>query len=279
MYWRFLRALEHLLTGALISLAVAALNVLGHPPGWRNAVVRWWHRRLCRILALQLEVSGTPREHALLVSNHISWLDIPVLGAQGHIVFLSKADVRRWPVIGWMAAVAGTLFIERGANRFAEVIAAVRASADSGVSVVVFAEGTTTDGAQVLRFLPRLFAVVQPCGTEIAKHPGAYAPTRRLQPIALRYGSGSQPHAIAPFIGDDTLVRHLWRVLKHPGIPVQLCFLPCIPTEGQDRRALAASTRGAIQSALGLDLQPPPSASDPAISSAGMQSQCLLPHD
>lgn len=241
MLWRLTHALAHLLTGALISLVVVTLGLLGHPPVWQRNVVHWWHQRLCRVLALEVRVSGRPAEQAMLVANHISWLDIPVLGAQGPIGFLSKAEVRRWPVVGWMAAVAGTLFIERGANRFSEAIAAMRARIGNGNSVVVFAEGTTSDGAGVRRFLPRLFAVAQ-------------SPGIQLQPVALRYGLGPEPDPIAPFINDDTLVAHLWRVLAHPGLRVEVRFLPpVLASQGQDRRGLAEATRAAIITARARD--------------------------
>ncbi len=255
MFLRLLRALEHLLTGTLISVAIAGLRGIGQPPVWQPAVMRWWYRRLCRILALQITVTGQVAERAMLVANHISWLDITVLGAQEPISFLSKDEVRHWPVIGWMATLAGTLFIERGANRFAEAIASVRARIVSGCSVVVFAEGTTSNGAGVRRFLPRLFAVVQtpcPADARTGSQDGP-APVIQLQPVALRYGHGPCPHPVAPFIGDDRLVQHLWRVLKEPGIPVQLMFLPTIATQGQDRRALAEAARAAILAALELD--------------------------
>lgn len=247
MIWRLLRLLEHLLTGALISLMVTALHRAGHPPAWRLAVVRWWHERLCRIFALRVQVSGHLASPALLVANHISWLDIPVLGAQGPISFLSKAEVRRWPMIGWMATVAGTLFIERGAHHAPAVIAALRARLAQGTNMVLFAEGTTSDGAQVRRFLPRLFAVVQP-------EPGGAA--MQLQPVALRYGQGPEPDAIAPFIGDDTLIRHLVRLLRYPGLTVSVILLPPIEVRDQDRRTLADTARAAILDSMPLRTEP-----------------------
>jgi hypothetical protein len=83
--------------------------------------VRWWHRRLFRALELRVRVTGDFAERALLVANHIAWLDIPVIGAQGQIAFLSKAEARAWPLIGWMAETAGTLFITRGANEVGDL--------------------------------------------------------------------------------------------------------------------------------------------------------------
>ncbi|EIC22473.1 lysophospholipid acyltransferase family protein [Thiorhodovibrio frisius] len=238
--------MEHLLTGALISLVATGLHLLGQPPAWHPQFVRWWHARLCRILALEITLCGQLSERALVVANHISWLDIPVLGAQGSVGFLSKAEVRRWPVIGWMAAVSGTVFIERGAHRFADAIAALRARIAAGFAVVIFPEGTTSDGTAVRRFLPRLFAVAQPA----ADTGGGEAEPIRLQPVALRYGSGPQPDTIAPYIDDDTLVCHLWQVLKHPGIAVRVTFLPSIDARGQGRRQLADQARAAILNAL-----------------------------
>lgn len=111
---RGVRVSEHLLTGGAIALALSTGHRFGWRPVWLPAVVRWWHRRLCRALELKVRVTGELAERALLVANHISWLDIPVLGAQGQIGFLSKAEVRDWPLIGWMAETAGTLFIARG---------------------------------------------------------------------------------------------------------------------------------------------------------------------
>lgn len=244
MIWRLALLLAHLLGGALVSLVVTVLSFVGHPPVWQSRVVQWWHQRLCHILALRIQVTGQSVGPALLVANHISWLDIPVLGAQGAMGFLSKAQVRHWPLIGWMAEVAGTLFIERGAHRATAVMAALRARLVGGASVVVFAEGTTSDGTQVRRFLPRLFAVVQP---DADRH---NAPMT-LQPVALRYDEPPGPDAIAPFIGEDTLVRHLLRVLQHPGLSVSVMLLPPIAVGHHSRRALAEAARDAIVTALG----------------------------
>lgn len=270
---KVLRMVEHLLTGALISLAVVALRALGRSPAWQPAVVQWWHQRLCRLLALDIRVAGTPASAALLVANHISWLDIPVLGAQGQIGFLSKAEVRRWPIIGWMAEVAGTLFIERGANRFNAAIAAVRERIVAGFSVVIFAEGTTSDGGQIRRFLPRLFAVVQAADRDSgarADMGAAAAAVIPLQPVALRYGGERQPDPVAPFIDDAALVPHIWGVLKQPGLKVQVTFLPCVSLDGRDRKTLAETSRSAIAAALQLGAAQPQAASSVAARQAAV---------
>jgi 1-acyl-sn-glycerol-3-phosphate acyltransferase len=211
---------------------------LPHPRFTR--LVRWWHGRLCRLLGLTVHVRGQPGEAVLLVANHVSWLDIPVLGARGPIVFLSKAEVRSWPLVGWMAGIASTLYIERGAHQATHLAADIGMHIRTGCSVAIFPEGTTGDGHDLRRFHPRLFAAAQ-------------QPGLRLQPVAIRYGSNTAPDAVAPFIGDDSLVPHLWRVLRQPGIRVEVSFLPTLDSEGIDRRRLAESSRAAIAGALGLD--------------------------
>lgn len=228
-----------LIAGLVIAVYVAAAAGLGRRPAWTPRIVRWWHGRICRSLDLQVRVQGAPAPAALLIANHVSWLDVPVLGALGEIGFLSKAEVRQWPAIGWLAAVAGTLFIARGANQTAELTAAIATRIRAGQRVAIFPEGTTTDGSRLLRFHPRLFAVGQ-------------GPGIRIQPVALRYGSGPQPDPIAPFVGDDNLIAHLLRLLRHPGLEIRVDFLAPIEPSELDRRTLAEQAQAAIAGALGV---------------------------
>lgn len=245
--WRALRVMEHLLTGALISLYVSAFARFGRAPSWGPAVVRWWHGRLCRALGLRIQVIGQVAQSCLLVSNHISWLDIPVLGAQAELGFLSKSEVRRWPLVGWMAGVAGTLFIERGGHQVGRMVTRIGDEITRGRILAIFPEGTTTDGRVVLGFHPRLFAVVQ-------------RPGLRIQPVAIGYRSGDQrtPDLSVPYIGEDSLVANLWRVIRHPDLVVHVHFLdPIEPCPGEERRALASRARLGIVDALGAPPVPP----------------------
>jgi 1-acyl-sn-glycerol-3-phosphate acyltransferase len=105
--------------------------------------------------------------------------------------------------------------------------------------VLVFPEGTTSDGHGLRRFQPRPFAVAQRSGCPV-------------QPVAIRYGSNDAPDPIAPFVGDDSLAAHLLRVLRRPGIRVEVSFLPVIQRQELDRRHLAASSRAAIAERLGV---------------------------
>ncbi len=240
LLWRGSRFLLHLLTALLlVASAVALPRALGLRPIGLAALTRWWYRRLCRILGLRLTVTGGLAPGILLVANHISWLDIPVLGAQGDIAFLSKAEIRAWPLIGWMAEVLGTLFITRGANQARDIADQIARRARAGQVVVIFPEATTADGTQLRPFHPRLFAAAQESGS-------------RLQPVALRYGEPDRLDRIAPFIGDDQPLPHLLRVLRHPGIRVQVQFLPPLASAGLDRKGMAEACRRAIGEALGL---------------------------
>lgn len=235
-----MRALLAMAGGLVAIVAINLADLAGRRPRWTPRVVRGWHRQVCRALDLEIHTTGKPEPTALLVANHVSWLDVPVLGAQGEIGFLSKAEVRRWPIIGWMAAVAGTLFIARGANQTTQIMIEIQDRIRAGRPVVVFPEGTTGDGTELLRFHPRLFALGQESGTLV-------------QPVALRYGPPAAPDPVAPFIGDESLAAHLWRILRHAELTATVHFLPPIDTEQLDRRQVADRARTAIAWALGLD--------------------------
>ncbi|NEV62003.1 lysophospholipid acyltransferase family protein [Thiorhodococcus minor] len=241
--YRGLRVAEHLITGAVIAAYVRArYGRAERPPAWLPAAVRWWHARLCRALGIEIEVRGRLAHGCLLVGNHISWLDIPAIGAQDNIGFLSKSDVRHWPLIGWMAEIAGTRFIERGGNQSSQVFDHLRSDLMRGRAVMIFPEGTTTDGDSVKRFHPRLLAAAQ-------------APDLGIQPVAISYHRGDDPapDQDAPYVGEDSLAANLWRLLRHPNLIAKIRFLPPIrDTQGEQRRALAERTRAAVLEALDL---------------------------
>jgi len=240
-YWRALRVTLHVLVAALVTAVAALLCALHLQTGWLARVTRAWHARLCRLLGLDIQVDGTAADGVLLVANHVSWLDIPVLGACAPFVFLSKSEVRHWPLIGWMAGIVDTLYIERGAHQTADLAAAIGDQIRAGRSVVIFPEGTTGEGHDLRRFHSRLFAAAQ--------QPGI-----RVQPVAIRYGSNGKPDGVAPFVGDDGLVSHLWRVLHQRRLPVRITFLPAFDPAGLDRRALAEQSRAAIAGVLGISV-------------------------
>lgn len=239
--WRSLRLFAHLVTGVVLTLLLvrrAPDGAYRHRPG----IVRWWHERACRILGIHVQISGAlPEGSALLVANHISWLDIPVLGSAGPIAFLSKAEVRDWPVMGWLAAAAGTHFIARGSGEAAQVGERMGNHLQQHGYLALFPEGTTTDGRAVKPFFPRLLGAASTAGVPVV-------------PVALRYRRDGGLDPIAPFIGQQTLLSHLRHTLCAPRFDVQIAIGPPLDPTRLDRRSLARRARDEIVAALaGLD--------------------------
>jgi 1-acyl-sn-glycerol-3-phosphate acyltransferase len=235
--WRLLRLSAHLTTGATLGLGVAACGALKVPRPWLPALVGWWHRGLCRCLSIEVRRVGSTGNTGLLVSNHVSWLDIPVLGGIVPTRFVSKAEVRTWPLVGWLAGLAGTIFLRRGGHQASAIARSIGAGVREGELVAIFPEGTTYDGRAPGRFHARLFAAVEQVDASVL-------------PVAIRYGDGVEPDPVAPFIGEDTLLAHLWRVLKHPGLSVTVTFLEPLSSADLSRRQLAERCRAVIADAI-----------------------------
>jgi 1-acyl-sn-glycerol-3-phosphate acyltransferase len=206
----------------------------------RRAIVRAWHRGVLRIFGVRLSIEGEATdEPALYVSNHVSWTDIPIIGALSDVTFLSKDEVARWPVVGTLATRSGTLYIRRGGKNAAnEASDVITFSLIRGQSVLVFPEGTTTRGESVRRFHPRLFAAAQ-----LAE--------RLVQPVTLRYLDADGRHdPDAAWVGDDPLGPHLWRLLGRRRNPVAVTFGPALSARGSERRALAEQAHARVAAAL-----------------------------
>jgi 1-acyl-sn-glycerol-3-phosphate acyltransferase len=232
--------LLHIGTGFVLAVATGAL-LRPHAPLPRRAT-HWWLARLTRILGLDIVVAGTPPDRAALwVSNHVSWLDIPVLGAVTPMHFLSKAEVAGWPLIGRLATAGGTLYIRRGHGQVHQRAKDIAAHIDAGRAIVVFPEGTTTDGSAVRSFHPPLFRVATDEG-------------RPLQPVVIRYphdGGGSHP--AAPFIGDDEFHVHLWRLLREDRVRVEVTLLP-LRVPGRDAPACPRELADQVRAEVGVQL-------------------------
>jgi 1-acyl-sn-glycerol-3-phosphate acyltransferase len=235
--WRLLRALVHLAHG----LAVMALRFPSLDAGGRQARVQWWSAKLLRMLGIGLAVQGTPRGGAtLLVANHVSWLDVAAIHAVApRARFVAKADVRHWPLLGWLVAGAGTLFIERESKR--DALRVVHQMADAlraGDLVAVFPEGTTGSGRDLLPFHANLLQA-------------AIATATPAQPVVLRFHEPGQPFSpAAEFLGETTLAQSLWRMARAQGLQVTVQLLDAEGTSHADRRALAAHLRERIGEAL-----------------------------
>jgi 1-acyl-sn-glycerol-3-phosphate acyltransferase len=236
-----------------IACAVAILlfclagHGLARPFGGGDRWVRRFLGLVARAFGARVTVSGHRRaRNVLIVANHVSWMDILVLGGASGAAFVSKDAVARWPVVGWLARIGGTIFIRR------ESRAATRGQADAlgaalatGRPAALFPEGTTGDGRTLAPFRPSLFAAVAP------PPPGV-----QVQPVAILYGPAATE--IAWTEGESTAANAL-RLLAWPGtLPVTLHFLaPIDPSAMADRKAIAAAARAAIAAALpcGRDLR------------------------
>ncbi|MFO8141996.1 MAG: lysophospholipid acyltransferase family protein, partial [Marinobacter sp.] len=173
-------------------------------------------KRACQCLGFRIQLHGLPAErNALYVANHISWSDIPILGAIVPMRFLSKAEVGAWPVIGWLARQAGTLFIQRGSGQARRVKAQISDCLNAGEAVLVFPEGTTSIGVAALPMHGLLLASARETG-------------RPIQPITIGYRRNQQPDALAPFVGDDSFHHHLIRLLKQPPTRVEVILHPVV---------------------------------------------------
>ncbi|HEY0821981.1 MAG TPA: lysophospholipid acyltransferase family protein [Rhizobacter sp.] len=202
-----------------------------------------WCGQVARALGMQIESSGRSHDGpALIVANHISWLDILAINAVHPARFVSKADVKRWPVLGWLIGCGGTLFIERERKRDAlRVVHQIAASLKQGDTIAMFPEGTTGDGSTLLPFHANLLQA-------------AISTDAMIQPIALRYvDADSVPSQAVVWVGDATLAQSLRKVVYARGLKVLVTQLATLPSAGQDRRELATRVRREIGLALGVD--------------------------
>lgn len=223
----------HLLLGLLLALAIVALDFGGagrRIP--RERLARWWHRDLLRILRVRVHLRSAPiRGPRLTVANHVSWLDIPVLGSIEATRFVSRHDVQQWPVAGQLADACGTFYIVRGKGGAGRVAQRLGVHLGQGGNAVLFPEGTTTDGGGVLPFHARLFEAPLAAGASV-------------QPVALRYSLGSDGMALAPFVGDSTLGGHVLRVLANRELHVEVSYGPALVADADTTRdGLAAQAQ------------------------------------
>ena len=232
--FRLGRALAHAVAG--LSIIVFLFSRMNAPQ--REARVQAWALKMLTLLGVRLELRGQPpvAGPVLLVANHISWLDILVMHAARHCRFVSKADVRRWPLIGTLADGAGTLYIERESRRDAlRVVHRMTDSLKRGEIVAVFPEGTTSDGVALLPFHANLIQAAISAGSPV-------------QPVALSFlDSSTRATSLAPcYIGDDTLVGSIWRTLAARSITAVVHYGDPQTARGRDRRTWARALRSAV---------------------------------
>ncbi len=209
----------------------------------RRRILQNWSAGLLDIFNVRIEIAeGDPLldlRPGLIVTNHISWLDVFVLNAVVPMRFVAKSEVRRWPVIGWLCARAQTLFIERGkARSAARINIQLVELLQRGECLAVFPEGTTTDGLKVGHFHSSL---LQP-----AIDAGAL-----VHPIAIRYQDRAGTHSMASaYIDEMSFGASMWSILSEPELHVRLLAAPPLDASGTDRRNLTGAVRQHISAAL-----------------------------
>ena len=210
-------------------------------------LMRGWSRLLVAALGVRILTSGPPRSvaaatgrGALLVANHVSWLDVLLIEAVRPGRMLAKTEVRGWPLFGRLAAGIGTIFIERDRLRaLPRTVEQIAAALRRGEHVVVFPEGSTWCGRGGGRFRPAAFQAALEAGAAV-------------QPMTVRYRlAGGEPTTAPAFVGEDSLISSLWRVVTLRGPVAELTLLPEIPAgRHPDRRSLARAAQADVQAAV-----------------------------
>ena len=232
--WRLLRLVGHIAQG----LWVVALRFPTLSPDQQHARVQVWSQQLLALAGVHLRVVGQPplTGPVMLVANHISWLDIPVMHAARHCRFVSKSDVKGWPLIGTLATAAGTLYIERSSRRDAlRMVRSMQEALERGEVLAVFPEGTTGDGRAMLPFHANLLQA-------------AVAAQAPVQPVGLRFiDAATGDTTCAPsYIGDETLLGSIWRTVCAPPIVAVVNYGPPEQAQGRDRRTWSAHLQAQV---------------------------------
>lgn len=243
--WRLCAVVRVLLGGIVVALVLPLLSAAG-----RERALRAWFARMLAALGIRVELVGgnrfaAPGAPVLVVSNHISWLDLIALGAVCPLRMVAKSEVGSWPLVGMLSRRAGTIFVYR--ERLSLLPASVAAAADAlrgGGAVGVFPEGTTWCGISGGRFRPAFFQAAVDTG----------APVR---PVALRYRiEGAGGTTVAAFIGSTTLWTAVLRLVAVRGLVVELRLLALLSPDGTDRHRLAARAGEAVTRAVAPAVAP-----------------------
>ena len=240
----------HVLAGVAIVLVIFPFT--GQTT--RNRINSAWSRALIALAGARVVGSGVTLEAQLqrdgidpkttgrlVLANHVSWMDIFAINAVLPSRFIAKAEIGKWPLLGVLVSRSGTLYIERGRRHaVAAMNATVREHLQLGEPIAVFADGTTTDGSELLRFHSTVVAPALDVGAEI-------------WPVAIRYTERDKRSDAAAFVGDMGLLTSLAHVLLADQLAVEVAVLPPIAgSDATDRHTVARAARQAIADKLGL---------------------------
>ena len=238
-----------------------------HLPGW-GFICSNYYRVLCRLLRIRVRVVGEPvRERAaLFVSNHVSWADIVVIGSIQPVAFVAKREVASWPLVGITAKMQRTVFVDRqrrhqAAGAVAEIVERLK----GGTSVVLFAEGTSSDGNRVLPFRSALLGAVEHAAT----HGGA-ARDILIQPMSICYTGqhgmpmSRQQRPLVAWYGDLDFMPHIKALIQRGAVDAVVSYGEPVPADGEpDRKAMTRRLEGAVRRQMTMALRGRPLAPEP----------------
>ncbi|HEX7072652.1 MAG TPA: lysophospholipid acyltransferase family protein [Hyphomicrobiaceae bacterium] len=242
--------------GLTLPLMPVQAGLLRISPHYARKFPHWYHRQVCRLLGIRLHVEGKIAENTpvLVVANHVSWLDIPVLSAVAPVSFVAKKEVGSWPFVSSLARLQRSVFVDRErrtavGQTTTEIIERLK----SGDAIVLFAEGTSSDGNRVLPFKSPLFAAVKPTlANGLAAAPGAC-----VQTLAIAYTHlhgiplGRSGRSLVGWYGDMEMAAHAWELLKAGPLDVKISIDPPVSlSDFADRKELARYTEDRIRQAL-----------------------------
>jgi len=256
----------------LMIVLLAPLQLVAIAFGWRlqQVIPHIFHTVLCAVIGIRIHENGERSKTAplLILSNHASWLDILVIGAKTPVVFVAKSEVAKWPLFGWLARMQRTIFVER--ERRQTTGATAREIGDrmvSGDAVVLFAEGTSSDGIRVLPFRSALVGSVHHALGESTHHDKVM-----VQPMSIAYvGFGGLPvgralHPRVAWYGDVDLAPHLVGILTSGAVDVTVSWGEAIAYDmTADRKQIARHAENAVRqmTTAALRAGPPQKSSQP----------------
>lgn len=240
-------------------LAMTGTFVFVVPVQWLARRRRWalshriqtrFCRTMCAIIGIEVREHGrlagdSPR---FVVANHVSWTDIIALASLYPLVFLAKREVAGWPALGFLARLQGTVFVDRANRRAIPIVnEALAERLRRGEDVVIFAEGTSSDGSGVLKFNASHFAMLRDLASDEAR---PVAPT--LAPAAILYAArrDESDRFDVGWYGDMTFLPHLWNLMKRGGAKCHIMWGEAVDLRSGDRKALAAATEGSVRNLL-----------------------------
>ena len=246
---RYLVRLPLLLVHLLVCLPLTLLtiNTVGERVRLRNGeclehrMIRWWQATLVRLFGIRILRRGEPLPGAaLLVANHLSWLDISLIHSQRMACFVAKSEIAGWPAVGWLASRAGTIYHKRGSTQSLASVAQVMVERlRAGLAVAVFPEGGTGSGDHVRTFHARIFQAAIDADVP-------------AQPVALRFLRGGALTTDISFRPGEQFFPNFFRVLGEPATVAEIMFLEPVAVVASDRRRMAERARERIVAALGF---------------------------